>query len=100
MIILKILKIQDTVLIIWYISFIVTKKETYNKNMLIEIQFRTKLQHIWATAVEMMGIYTKSNLKSSKGNKDVLRFFVLVSSIFAKMENMPICSDTIHCITP
>jgi len=42
------------------------KKETYNKNMLIEIQFRTKLQHIWATAVEMMGIYTKSNLKSSQ----------------------------------
>lgn len=41
------------------------KIETYNKNMLIEIQFRTKLQHIWATAVEMMGIYTKTNLKSS-----------------------------------
>ena len=38
-------------------------KDTYNKNMFIEIQFRTKLQHIWATAVEMMGIYTKSNLK-------------------------------------
>ena len=40
-------------------------KDTYNKNMFIEIQFRTKLQHMWATAVEMMGIYTKSNLKSS-----------------------------------
>lgn len=70
------------------------KKETYNKNMLIEIQFRTKLQHIWATAVEMMGIYTKSNLKSSQGNEDILRFFVLISSVFAKMENMSICSDT------
>ncbi len=70
------------------------KKETYNKNMLIEIQFRTKLQHIWATAVEMMGIYTKSNLKSSKGDKDILRFFTLVSSVFAKMENMPICPNT------
>ena len=70
------------------------KKETYNKNMLIEIQFRTKLQHIWATAVEMMGIYTKSRLKSSIGNKDILRFFVLVSSVFAKMENMPICPNT------
>lgn len=70
------------------------KKETYNKNMLIEIQFRTKLQHIWATAVEMMGIYTKSNLKSSIGDKDILRFFILVSSIFAKMETMPICPDT------
>lgn len=70
------------------------KKDTYNKNMLIEIQFRTKLQHIWATAVEMMGIYTKSNLKSSQGNEEVLRFFTLVSSVFAKMENMPICPNT------
>lgn len=70
-------------------------KETYNKNMLIEIQFRTKLQHIWATAVEMMGIYTKSNLKSSQGDEYTLRFFVLVSSILAKMENTPICPDTV-----
>lgn len=69
--------------------------ETYNKNILIEIQFRTKLQHIWATAVEMMGIYTKSNLKSSMGNEDILRFFVLVSSLFAKQEGTPICPNTI-----
>ena len=70
------------------------KNETFNKNMLIEIQFRTKLQHIWATAVEMMGIYTKSNLKSSQGNRDILRFFTLVSSVFAIRENMPVCPDT------
>lgn len=70
------------------------KKETYNKNMLIEIQFRTKLQHIWATAVEMMGIYTKSQLKASMGDKDILRFFVLISSVLGKMENMPICPNT------
>lgn len=70
------------------------KKETYNQNMLIEIQFRTRLQHIWATAVEMMGIYTKSNLKSSQGDEDILRFFTLVSSLFAIKENMPACPDT------
>lgn len=70
------------------------KKETYNKNMLIEIQFRTKLQHIWATAVEMMGIYTKSNLKSSQGDKDILKFFTLVSSVIAIQENMPVCPNT------
>jgi len=70
------------------------KKETYNKNMLIEIQFRTKLQHIWATAVEMMGIYTKSNLKSSQGNEDILRFFTIVSSLFAIKESMPVCPNT------
>lgn len=69
-------------------------KDTYNKNMRIEIQFRTKLQHIWATAVEMMGIYTKSQLKSSMGDQDVLRFFVLVSSIFATMEHTPLCPNT------
>ena len=65
---------QDIDLIIWYINSIVTK-DTYNKNMFIEVQFRTKLQHMWATAVEMMGIYTNSNLKSSQGDYDILRFF-------------------------
>ena len=70
-------------------------KETYNKNMFIEIQFRTKLQHTWATAVEMMGIYTKSQLKASLGDEDILRFFVLVSSVFAKMEGTPIAPNTI-----
>lgn len=68
--------------------------DSYNKNILIEIQFRTKLQHIWATAVEVMGIYTKSQLKASIGDEDILRFFVLVSSIFAKMEHTPICPNT------
>lgn len=70
------------------------KKETYNKNMLIEIQFRTKLQHTWATAVEMMGIYTKSALKASMGDQEILRFFKLVSSVFAKMEHTPTVKDT------
>lgn len=69
-------------------------KDTYNKNMLIEIQFRTQLQHTWATAVEMMGIYTKCNLKANEGNDDILRFFTLVSSIFAKIEKTPICPNT------
>ena len=69
-------------------------KDTYNQNMLIEIQFRTKLQHIWATAVEMMVIYNKSNQKASQGNKDILRFFTLVSSVFAIQEDMPVCPNT------
>lgn len=66
----------------------------FNKNMLLEIQFRTRLQHSWATAVEVMGLYTKSNLKSSMGNEDILRFFVLVSSIFAVVEGKPVCPGT------
>lgn len=70
------------------------KNDTYNHNMLIEIQFRTKLQHIWATALETMGVYTKTQLKASQGDKDVLRFFTLVSSYFALQEAMPTCPNT------
>ena len=69
-------------------------KDTYNRNMFIEIQFRTKLQHIWATAVEMMALVTRSNLKASQGNEDILRFFTLVSSLFAIEEHMPVCPNT------
>lgn len=68
--------------------------ETYNKNILIEIQFRTTLQHIWATAVEVMGVYTKSQLKASLGDENVLRFFTLASSIFSLQENTPVCPGT------
>ena len=70
------------------------KTETYNRNMLIEIQFRTNLQHTWATAVEMMGVYTKSQLKASMGDEDVLRFFSLVSSVFAIVEETPVVPNT------
>lgn len=70
------------------------RSEDYNHNMLIEIQVRTKLQHIWATAVETMGIYTKNALKAGNGDKDILRFFSLVSSLIAIKENMPLVPDT------
>lgn len=68
--------------------------EMYNRNMLIEIQVRTQLQHTWATAVEMMGIYTKTALKSSIGDGETLRFFALVSSIFAEIEGTPKVPNT------
>lgn len=69
-------------------------KDTYNQNMRLEIQFRTKLQHMWATALETMGVYTKTALKASMGDSNVLRFFTLVSSVFAKMEDTPVCPYT------
>lgn len=69
------------------------KKDIYNKNILIEVQFRTQLQHIWATTVEMTGLYTKESLKSSNGNPLILRFFVLVSAIFSIMENTPLSPE-------
>lgn len=71
------------------------RKETYNNNMLIEIQFRTHLQHLWATAVETMGLFTKESIKSGFGSDDVTRFFVLVSALIAKKENQPLPPDVI-----
>ena len=70
------------------------KIDAYNKNMLIEIQFRTHLEHLWATAVETMGLFTKQAIKSGQGTDDVKRFFALISSLFAIKEGCPIVPGT------
>lgn len=70
------------------------KIDYYNNNMLIEIQFRTLLQHSWATAVETMGMFKHEDIKSGKGSEDVNRFFLLVSSLFAIEEQMPLAPNT------
>lgn len=70
-------------------------KDTYNQNMLIEIQFRTHLQHVWATALETMGLFTKQALKAGQGEDYVKRFFVLVSSLFAMKEGYPVIPGTL-----
>lgn len=57
--------------------------------VLIEIQIRTYLQHLWATSVEAMSTFTNTPLKSSQGSEEWLRFFKLASSLFAMKENQP-----------
>jgi len=56
----------------------------------IEIQVRSKLQHLWATAVETAQLFTGQALKSKVKNasEDWLRFFALTSSAFASREKM------------
>ena len=71
------------------------KSDTYNKNMLIEIQYRTHLQHVWATALETMGLFTKQALKAGQGDEHIKRFFVLVSSLFALREGCPVVPETV-----
>ncbi len=71
------------------------EKKIYNDYpMLIELQFRTHLQHIWATAVETIGLMLNQPLKAGIGKKEFLRFFKLVSSIFALREGCNIVPDT------
>ncbi|MFJ5332859.1 RelA/SpoT domain-containing protein [Pectobacterium versatile] len=53
----------------------------------IEIQIRTAIQHSWATAVEMVGLFRNESLKSSMGDIRWLRFFKLVSELFYKIES-------------
>lgn len=53
-------------------------KEIYNQYpMLIELQFRTHLQHIWATALETIGLFTNQALKAGQGNEGILSFLLL-----------------------
>ena len=52
----------------------------------IELQIRTRLQHVWATAVESMGTFLGQALKSRQGDKEWLNFFSLIAAIFASYE--------------
>ncbi len=55
----------------------------------VELQLRTKLQHIWATAVETMSTCLGQALKSRRGevDSDWIDFFAITSSAFAYMED-------------
>lgn len=64
-------------------------KDVY-KGMAVELQIRSKIQHSWATAVEVVGTFTKQALKSSSGEDIWLDFFKYVSVEFAKIEHSPI----------
>ena len=59
------------------------------EGMRIEIQLRSRLQHIWATAVETVGIFSGEALKSSAGDERWLRLFALMGSEIAFTEKLP-----------
>lgn len=48
----------------------------------IELQIRTRLQHTWATAVEVAGLLRNEKLKNDDGDKNWLEFFRLASKAF------------------
>lgn len=55
----------------------------------VEIQVRTKLQHAWATSVEIVDLFTKQTLKSNIGKQDWKDFFKYAGDEFAKKEGTP-----------
>ncbi|MBU1111841.1 MAG: RelA/SpoT domain-containing protein [archaeon] len=68
-------------------------KDIYN-GLLVEVQIRSKIQHIWATAVETVGFFTGQAIKSNEGEEEWKEFFKLVSSAFARFEHCPLVPGT------
>jgi ppGpp synthetase/RelA/SpoT-type nucleotidyltranferase len=52
--------------------------------MRVEIQYRTSLQHIWATAVETAGLLTSNNPKFKQGSPSFIEFFRVCSEMLAR----------------
>lgn len=55
----------------------------------VEIQIRTRLMHAWATALETVDTFTRQQLKAGRGQADWRRFFALMSSQIAFIEDCP-----------
>lgn len=54
----------------------------------VEIQLRSRIQHSWATAVEIVDLFTNQALKSNDGQRKWLDFFKYISHEFSKLENV------------
>ncbi|WP_306599795.1 RelA/SpoT domain-containing protein [Geothrix sp. 21YS21S-2] len=65
---------------------------TYN-GLHLELQIRTRLQHAWATAVEIIGTFLNQALKSSVGSTEWLFYFKVVSAAFSLLEKTPILDE-------
>jgi ppGpp synthetase/RelA/SpoT-type nucleotidyltranferase len=73
-----------------YRSYHITGKfvDDYDKERRVEVQVRTEIQHYWATALEIVDLFTKQSLKSNQGDRDWQSFFQSTSLIFANFENI------------
>ncbi len=70
------------------------KGKTEYNGLRVEVQIRSKLQHLWATAVETVDFFTRQAIKFNEGPPDWTEFFKLVSSAFAMKENCPLINNT------
>ena len=68
--------------------------ESVYDGMRVEIQLRSRLQHIWATTVETVAIFSGQALKSSVGDAHWLRLFALMGTEIACAETLPTVPET------
>lgn len=52
--------------------------------LLIELQYRTKFQHAWSTAVEIAGSLTGNEAKFDRGDPRHIRYFLLASCLIER----------------
>lgn len=55
------------------------------KGLLVEIQYRTLIQHSWATAVEVIGLITKSQPKFERGDARYTEAMAYASEILSRV---------------
>lgn len=60
---------------------------SYGEKRKIELQIRTIVQHSWATALEIVDLFTNQSIKTNMGNKDWSDFFLYLSKQFTLLEN-------------
>lgn len=61
-----------------------------NSYFKLELQIRTKIQHEWATVVEILGSLQRVSFKAGQGNESYLRFLELSSVLFSIEEGSPV----------
>ncbi|TVT70751.1 MAG: (p)ppGpp synthetase [Denitromonas halophila] len=61
-----------------------SKNGEFHKGLLVEIQYRTLIQHAWATAVEVIGFITENQPKFQQGDKRYEHCMALASEILAR----------------
>lgn len=66
-----------------------TRPPTPWEGLRVEIQIRTRIQHIWATALETVDLFTGQRLKSGGGDEWWREFFALMSGELAAAEGLP-----------
>jgi ppGpp synthetase/RelA/SpoT-type nucleotidyltranferase len=55
------------------------------KGLMVEVQYRTKIQHAWATAVEVIGFITESQPKFQEGDTRYQNAMAFASEIIARV---------------
>ncbi len=67
----------------------INPEKAESNGLYIEVQIRTKIQHIWATAVETMSTFLGTHLKFDEGQPKWLNYFALTSFAYSFVEKSP-----------